>query len=108
MYPLFLAFAAKKHLSFPRIISLLAERPSQLMQLSKGFIAPGYDADIISIDRKNLQKVTIENLHSKADWSPFEGFPALFPSTMFIRGQQVIGDYEQQVSAGYGKMVPIP
>ena len=108
MYPLFLSLASKQRLSFPRVISLLAEHPSQLMQLSKGFIAPGYDADIIAIDRRNLQHISIDNLHSKADWSPFEGFSALFPSTVFIRGQEVIEDYEQQVSAGYGKMVSKP
>jgi len=107
MYPLFLAQAVKQRVSFPRIISLLSEHPSQLLHLSKGVIAPGYDADIITVDKKNIQKIRSDSLHSKAGWSPFEGFPAVFPSTVFIRGTKVIDDYEQQVSAGYGNMVPI-
>mgnify|MGYP006273868069 CR=1 FL=1 len=107
MYPVFLGQAVKKRISFPRLISLLSEHPSQLLNLSKGFISPGYDADIIAVDRKNMQNIRIDQLHSKADWSPFEGFPAVFPSTVFIRGTKVIDEYEQQVSAGFGSMVPL-
>ncbi|MBS3778001.1 MAG: dihydroorotase [Candidatus Thermoplasmatota archaeon] len=107
MYPLFLALAVKQRVSLPRIISLLSEHPSQLLNLSKGFIAPGYDADIIAVNRKNIQKIRSDQLHSKANWSPFEGFPAVFPSTVFIRGTKVIDEYEQQVSAGFGSMIPV-
>jgi dihydroorotase len=107
MYPLFLAQAIKKQWSLPQVITLLSEHPSLLMKVSKGFIAPGYDADIIAINRRKVTKITSEQLHSKAEWTPFEGFPAVFPSTVFIRGKPVIRNYEQQVSAGYGTMIPL-
>lgn len=107
MLPLFLALAEKKQLSYQRVISLLSEHPSKLLQLSKGFIDTGYDADVIVIDRKKIRKITSEFLHSKSEWTPFEGFSGIFPHTVFIRGNNVIDEYERQVSAGYGMMVPL-
>ncbi len=107
IYPLFLALAEKQQMTYQRVISLLSERPAHLFQLSKGIITPNYDADIIVIDRKKLINIKNDSLHTKAGWSPYEGYHALFPSTVFIRGTTVIKDYEQQVSAGYGSMVPL-
>lgn len=107
MYPLYLAHAIKENLSFQRVISLLCEHPSELLQVSKGRILPDFDADLVVIDKRNMQKIRSERLHSKAGWTPFEGFSAVFPSHVFIRGTSVINDYEQQVSAGNGRMIPL-
>jgi len=107
MYPLFLAQALKNRLMLSRVILLLCERPADLFHLSKGRIAKDFDADIIAIDRRDVQRIQADQLHSKAGWTPFEGFQALFPSHLFIRGTAVIKDYEQHVSTGYGKMVPL-
>lgn len=107
MYPLFLAHVLKDHLSFSRLIQLLCEQPARLFNLQKGRIATGFDADIIAIDKRKMKKIPIEQLHSKAGWSPFEGFQAVFPSHVYIRGTSVIEAYEQQVSKGCGMMVPI-
>ena len=107
MYPLYLALAERQQISYPRIISLLCEKPSQLLSISKGFISKGYDADIVVVDRKNIEQINNETLHSKSECSPFEGFSALFPSLVFIRGNKVIEEKEQLVSNGYGSMVPL-
>jgi dihydroorotase len=107
MYPLYLALAEKQQIPYRRVVSLLCENPSQLLHVSKGFISEGYDADIIVIDRKNIVKIQNENLHSKSDCSPYEGFSALFPSMVFIRGNKTIEENEQKVSKGYGSMVPL-
>lgn len=107
LFPLFLALAEKQQLTFQRVISLLCKRPSQLMSLSKGSIVIDHDADIITVDRRNITKIKSDLLHSKSEWTPFEGFPAIFPSNVFIRGVKVIEDYEQQVSPGNGTMIPL-
>lgn len=107
IYPLFLGLAEKQQIPYWKVISLLAEKPSQLFHLSKGFIAPNYDADIVVVDKRKLHNIHSERLHSKSRWTPFEGFPAMFPSTVFIRGNPVIQDFEQQVSAGFGSMIPL-
>lgn len=107
IYPLFLALADKQQIPYQRVISLLCEHPSQLLHVSKGFISEGYDADIIVIKKKDIVGIQNEHLHSKSDCSPFEGFSALFPFMVFIRGNKVIEDKEKQVSKGFGSIVPL-
>ncbi len=107
MYPLFLAQAMKNRLLLSRVILLLCERPAEMFHLSKGRITKGFDADIIVLDRRNVQRIQADQLHSKAGWTPFEGFQALFPSHLFIRGTSVIKDYEQSISSRYGQMIPL-
>jgi len=105
MYPLFLAEAKKDHLSFSMLISLLCNRPAELMGIPKGKIEVGLDADVVVVDLKKECKIKEENLHSKCGWSPFEGFHAIFPSHVFIRGEKLIEDHEIQVKQGFGNFV---
>ncbi|MFO7677155.1 MAG: dihydroorotase family protein [Thermoplasmatota archaeon] len=105
MYPLFLAKVKQGALSMNNLITLICERPAKIMNLPKGKIEIGKDADFIIVDYKNTTKITSENLHSKCGWSPFEGFPAIFPSSVFIRGQQVIDDFELVEKPGVGTHV---
>jgi len=106
MYPLFLYMAKKEMISFQRVVSLLCTRPSDLLQVSKGKIAVGYDADLIVVDLKEDEcKIKSDMLHSKCGWTPFEDWPAVFPSDVFVRGEKLIEDHEIQVSQGYGRFV---
>ena len=105
VFPLFLYLAKKEKLSFQRLISLFCENPANLLGVPKGRIEVGRDADFVVVDLKEDCKINSEDLHSKCGWSPFEGWPALFPTHIFIRGEKVIDDYEIQVSQGFGKFV---
>ncbi len=105
MYPLFLYLAKKEIISFKRVISLLCNRTASLMDVPKGRIEVGRDADFIIVDLKNECRIKSENLHSKCGWSPFEDWPAIFPDVVFIRGEKVIEDNEIQVKQGFGKFV---
>jgi len=105
MYPLFLYLAKKDKISFSRLITLICEKPSQLVNTTKGSIETGKDADFIIVDLKNEQKIAAENLHSKCDWTPFDGWPAIFPSDVFIRGEKLIDDYELQCNQGFGRFI---
>jgi dihydroorotase len=40
----------------------------------KRAIAPGYDADLVLVDLNTYRPVLREELLSKCDWSPFEGW----------------------------------
>ncbi len=93
MLPVFLATTRETDLSLPRLRDLTATTPASVFGLSsKGRIAPGYDADIAVFDRDRLQTVTPDQLHSKADWSPFAGHPAIFPLLTLLRGQMIYRD----------------
>jgi len=107
MYPLFLNAMKKGHITLDTILMLLCERPAQLLNLPKGKMEVGRDADFIVVDMKKTQTISAEALHSKCGWTPFEGFPAIFPSMMFIRGEKIIDDHQLLVKQGFGKYVGV-
>ena len=105
MYPLFLYLAKKDIISFQRVISAMCKRPAELLGLSKGCLAKGFDADFIVVDFKNIDRIKSSDLHSKCGWSPFEDWPVLFPESVFIRGEKLIDKNEIQVNQGFGRFV---
>jgi dihydroorotase len=105
MFPLFLYMVKKETLSFQRLISLLCEKPAELLNVPKGRIEVGKDADFIVIDLKKDCKIISENLHSKCGWTPFEGRPAIFPEYVFVRGEKIIEEHELLGTKGFGKVV---
>jgi dihydroorotase len=107
LYPLLLAAMKKGQLTLDNLLALLCEKPAQLLRLSKGKIEIGRDADFIVVDLKKTEVITAEHLHSKCGWTPFEGFPAVFPTMLFIRGEKVIDDHQILVKQGFGKCVGV-
>ena len=105
MFPLFLYMVRKDTLSFQRLISILCEKPAELLKVPKGKIEVGRDADFIVVDLKKDCKIKSENLHSKCGWTPFEGWPAIFPEYVFVRGEKLIEDHEMLGAKGFGKFV---
>jgi dihydroorotase len=101
-YPLLLSAMKKGHLNLDTLLALLCEHPAQLLNIPKGKIEVGRDADFIVVDMKKTEPITAEKLHSKCGWTPFEGFPAIFPSMTFIRGVKVIEDHQILVKKGFG------
>jgi len=107
MYPLLLTAMKKEQIKLSTLLTLLCERPAQLLNLPKGKIEVGRDADFIVVDLKKTETITAEKLHSKCGWTPFEGFPAISPSTVFIRGEKVIEDRQMLVKPGFGRFVGV-
>jgi dihydroorotase len=107
LYPLLLSAVKKGQVTLDTLLALLCEKPAQLLNLPKGKIEVGRDADFIVVDMKKTETITAEHLHSKCGWTPFEGFPAIFPSMLFIRGEKVIDDHQLLVKPGFGKRVGV-
>jgi dihydroorotase len=105
LYPVLLSATKKDALSLETLLLLLCERPAQILHLPKGKLEVGRDADFIVVDMKRTTPVHAEDLHSKCGWSPFEGFSAVFPSMVFIRGEKVIQDHQILVKQGFGTRV---
>ncbi len=103
IYPIFLYLAKKDIISFQRLISLICYNPGNLLGVSKGCIESGYDADFIVVDTKKYSKIKSENLHSRCGWTPYEDWFAIFPESIFIRGEKVIDEREIQVKKGFGR-----
>ena len=107
MYPLLLTAMKKGQVTIDTLLTMLCERPAQLLNIPKGKIEIGRDADFIVVDLRKTEVITAENLHSKCGWTPFESFQAVFPSKLFIRGEKVIDDHQLLVQPGFGKCVGV-
>jgi len=105
MFPLFLYMAKKGKLSFKRLISIICERPAELVGMPKGKIEIGRDADLIVVDLKKECKIMSRYLHSKCMWSPFEDWSAIFPMHVFVRGKKLIEGQELLGRQGFGRFV---
>ena len=95
MLPLML-FAVKRNLiSLERLVDAMASRPARIFGLAgKGSIETGKDADLVIVDPKSISQINADRLHSRADWTPFQGIDAIFPQMTIVRGNVVYdGDF---------------
>jgi len=60
--------------SLESLIDKMCHTPARLFNISKrGFIRPGYWADLVLADPRQTHRVHSGNLHYKCGWSPMEG-----------------------------------
>lgn len=58
-----------------QVVRKMCHNPSELYQIDRrGFLKEGYYADIVVIDNKSTTTVTTEDILSKCNWSPFDGY----------------------------------
>ncbi len=105
MYPLLLNSVALGKLSLDTLVKAIAERPGELLGVKKGRIEEGYHADLILTDFRDYENISVERLHSKSGWSPFEGFRAIFPRHVISRGEFVIKEKEFVGKKGHGEYI---
>lgn len=95
-------------ISIERMVELLATEPAKLFGLypRKGTIAPGSDADIVVFDPEAERTLSVENLHSKVDYTLFEGLGVKgLPRDVLVRGGAVIRAGELVGKPGHGRFV---
>ena len=64
----------KGKISLEKIVEKMCHNPAILFQVEKrGYIKPGYFADLVIVDINNPWSVKKENILYKCGWSPFEG-----------------------------------
>jgi len=60
--------------SIEKVIEKMCHAPADLFRIEKrGYIRPGYYADLVLVDTKKIWTVAPENILYKCGWSPFEG-----------------------------------
>lgn len=81
-------------LSIERLVRLMCHNPSQLFGVrGRGFIRPGYKADLVIVRRTKPWTVTKDCIQSKCKWSPLEGetFRWRVKDT-FCNGRHILND----------------
>jgi len=91
-FPLMMALARKEKFGLDTLIKAACEKPAQLFGLNKGAIEEGKDADLLVLDPRAVTPINARKLHSKCGWTPFEGYEAIFPQAVFLRGQLLVED----------------
>lgn len=108
LLPLMLFSVRRNLISLDRLVNALATRPAEIFGLKcKGNIEIGKDADLVIVNPKNIGKIDANRLHSRADWTPYQGREAIFPQMTIIRGS-IVYDGEVQVRRGFGHFQPKP
>jgi dihydroorotase len=86
-----LEMASKGVFTYEQVVAKMAHLPADLFRIDRrGYIRPGYYADLVLVEPDSPLTVTKENILYRCGWSPFEGhtFPHRVWKT-FINGQLV-------------------
>lgn len=106
MMPLMLKAVADGKLPLQRLIDMTSANPALIFGITgKGRLARGYDADFTFVDMGVKSIITAASLHSKAGWTPYEGFEAIFPKAVMLRGNVILDGTEFYAKRGTGQFV---
>ncbi|GGL69582.1 dihydroorotase [Halocalculus aciditolerans] len=106
--PLLLAAVDDGRLTWSRVRDLTAANPARIFDLpAKGKVEAGRDADLVLVDPEDRREIRGDDLHSKCEWTPFEGFEGVFPTLTLVRGEiayDARGD-DETFGSGVGRNV---
>ncbi|MCD7938276.1 MAG: dihydroorotase [Tannerellaceae bacterium] len=89
-----LELAGQGVFSFEKVVEKMSHHPADLFGIDRrGYIRPGYYADLVLVDPVQPQTILPGNILSKCGWSPFEGYT--FTHSIwktFVNGKEVYGD----------------
>ena len=96
----------KNRLSLERMVDVLATTPARIAGMrTKGEIAVGKDADMVLFDPERTRTVTATEMHSAADYDPYEGWTVTgWPRAVYLRGKLAY-DGEIRIGPGAGRLV---
>jgi dihydroorotase len=84
-----LEMSQKGYCDLPFLVEKMCHNPAKRFQVKdRGFIRPGYYADLVAVDLSEETRVTPASLLCRVKWSPFDGhvFPAKITST-WVNGE---------------------
>ena len=100
MVPLMLNEVSEGRLDLERLVDAMSVQPASRLGLDRGKIAEGQPADLIEVDLKDKTKISTDILHSKANWTPFEDWLAIFPSRVYRRGELIVDNGDLVLETG--------
>lgn len=96
------------HLSLEKFIELTSTNQAKIfgMYPKKGTIAIDSDADLVIFDPEKEITLSVDNLHERVDYTPYEGFKVKgYPVATFSRGELVAENGIYVGSEGRGELL---
>lgn len=89
-----LELAMEGRFTYEKVVDKMAHKPAELFHIDRrGYIRPGYYADLVLIDPNKTWTVSKENILTKCGWSPFEGYTFHHAAdTTWVNGEVVWKD----------------
>ena len=98
----------KGRISLNRLIDALCKKPAKIFGIDyrKGGIAIGLDADLVIIDHRKEFTIKSEKMHTKADFTPYEGMKVKgYPRITIVRGKIIAEEGQIIAKEGYGEFI---
>ncbi len=107
MLPLMLTMVHTNRLSLDRAVQLLTEKPAEIFGLGdRGCLEQGKNADLVVVDFNRRFKINASKFHSKAKFSPFNGWDVQGkPVKTFVNGQLTMDEQNIVAKPGSGSVV---
>jgi dihydropyrimidinase len=99
---------AKGRISISRWVELTATNAAKIfgMYPRKGAIVEGADADLVVFDPNRKVTINSREMHSRADYDPFEGFEVTgWPTMTISRGVPIVTNRKVEAPAGRGEFI---
>jgi dihydroorotase len=105
--PLMLTMVRKNRLLLARLVQLLSEKPAEIFNLKdRGRLEQGEKADLVAIDFNQKFKIDASKFHSKAKYSPYDGWEVQGrPVKTFVNGLLIMDEQEIVAKAGSGEII---
>jgi dihydroorotase len=105
--PLLLTSMNKGTLTIADVVRLMAEKPAEIFNLkNRGNLKKGNKADLVVVDLKRKGKIDTSKFHSKAKYSPFDGWRVKGkPVKTFVGGRLIMEEGEIIAVAGSGEII---
>jgi dihydroorotase len=85
--PIMMDHVKRGRLNINEFVRMSSTAPAEAFGINKGKIKEGYDADLMIFDMRNTKKIKEKDMHSKAGYTVYEGWDAIFPDIVMIRGE---------------------
>jgi dihydroorotase len=85
--PIMMEMVRTGRITMQQLVRMSSSAPAEAFGVNKGVIEKGRDADLSIYDMRIRRTIKARDMHSKAGYTPYEGWDAVFPDTVMIRGE---------------------
>ncbi len=105
--PLLLTEVKRGRLSIADVVRLTSEKPAEIFKLKgRGCLKEGNNADLVVVDLDKKYRIAASKFHSKAKYSPFDGWMVEGkPVKTFVNGKLIMDEEEIVAKAGSGEII---